>query len=54
MVKNFVHMNCSKDTKQLIEEKCVEIFLKNNPEFRKVNITHDIILERIARYYIES
>lgn len=45
---------CSKETRKLIMEDCKKEFIENNPEFKDVQITQDMILNRIARYYLDT
>ncbi len=46
------HLSCSPETKQLIIKNCTEEFLKENPQFEGMNITHNFILKRIAKHYL--
>ncbi len=45
-------LSCSSETKLLITSNCVDEFIKENPEFKGMNITHNMILSRIANYYL--
>jgi hypothetical protein len=47
-------LSCTKETKSLIMDECVKEFLKNNPKFECINITHNFILNRIAKYYLDK
>jgi hypothetical protein len=47
------HLVCSKTTKKLILNDCVEEFLEHHPEFKGYNITQDFILRKIVEYYLE-
>jgi len=44
---------CSKITRDLILNDCIQEFLKSNKDFEGINITQDFILRRIARFYLE-
>jgi hypothetical protein len=44
---------CSEDTHRLIMEECVQEFLKHNPDFEGIHITHDMILRRVALFYLD-
>ncbi len=44
---------CSTETKDLITKDCIREFIEHNPEFKDVAITHDMILNRIAKYYLD-
>lgn len=46
------HLNVSKSTFKLVNNNCKEEFLKQNPQFKNINITHNFMVDRIARYYL--
>jgi hypothetical protein len=54
MAKNFIHMTCDRETRNLIMEKCVEEFLTHHPELKGYNITQAYILRQIAEYYLNN
>ena len=45
-------MCCSKKTRDLIMGECVKEFIENNPEFKDVQVTQEMILKRLAEYYL--
>ena len=49
-----MHLAVNPDTYVMVTEKCVSEFLKHHPEFKGVKISHEFIIKRIAKYYIES
>jgi hypothetical protein len=51
---NFCHLACSRETKRLIVEDCVQEFLRYNPDFVGMKVTHELILRRLALYYLEQ
>ena len=54
-VRNYtVHLTCSKETKDLILNNCVEEFVKHHKEFRGMKISQGLILKKIAEYYLEE
>lgn len=52
MIKFSERLACTKETKDLIMNDCVKEFIKNNPELDGVYVTHEMILKRIAKYYL--
>lgn len=52
--KAFVHLVCSAETKSLIINECVAEFKKYNPDFEFAQITNEMILRRIALYYLDE
>lgn len=49
-----LHLAVTKPTYELITKKCVEEFLKFNPEFKGIKISHNFIIEKIGKHYLES
>ena len=45
-------LSCSYSVKKLIMEDCVQEFLEHHPEFEGMNITHNFMLLRLAKYYL--
>jgi len=47
------NLKCSKETKKLIMEDCVKMFLEDNPDFQGMKISQNFILKRIAKVYLK-
>ncbi len=47
-------LTCSKSTKKLITDDCIEEFLKHHPELHGSNVTQNMILTQIANFYLKS
>ncbi len=47
-------LNCSKETKELIMNDCVKAFLEENPKLRGIKVTQNLILNRIANFYLDG
>jgi len=45
-------LSCSCSTKKLIMEDCVAEFLAHHPEFEGMNLMHNFMLLRLAKYYL--
>lgn len=45
---------CSKETKDMIMRDCIEVFFKENPKLRGIKVTQNMILYRIAEFYIKG
>lgn len=45
-------LNVKKETYEKIMIECVKEFKKKNPSLDEIKVTHDFIVNRIARYYL--
>lgn len=52
--KEYVRLSVTPETQQLVREACKKELLKHKPELEKFNITDDVIVDRIAKYYLDS
>ena len=50
--KEYVRLSVTPATLKLVREACKEELLKNNPELEKFHITDDVLVDRIAKYYL--
>jgi len=50
----WTRLSIKEDTKLKLVNECVEDFLKHNPEFESMKITHDFILNKVIRYYLDN
>jgi len=50
----YVHLVIKEDTKDMLLNECVKEFHKSNPDMIGVNITHDFILRRVIKYYLDK
>ena len=46
-------INCSKETKKLLTEDCIEEYLSYHPEMRGINITQGFILRKVIEHYLK-
>lgn len=53
MSSNFVHMTCSKETKESIMTDCIEEYLRHHPDMKGIRITERFILEQMRKFYLE-
>lgn len=47
-------LKCSKETKDLIINNCIEEFLDHHPELKGSHVTHNQILKQIAEFYLNQ
>lgn len=47
-------ISCSTYNKKRLIEDCVELFIDKNPQFKGMNFTTNLILEKIIDFYIEE
>jgi len=47
-------LSCSYRTYEIITQDCVEEFFRHHPELKGMTITHNLILRRIAEFYIKT
>jgi len=52
MGKIYKHLAVSEDTFNKVMDDCVKEFVRNNPKFDGIYITHAFIVERMAKYYL--
>jgi len=52
MGKTYKHLCVSKEVHNKVLNECVKVFIKDNPEFKGANITHNHIINRMADYYL--
>ena len=45
-------LNCSQETKDLIMNDCIAAFIEENPKLKGIKITQNLILTRLAAYYL--
>ena len=45
-------LNVQQETYNKVVNECIKEFLRDNPKFKNIKITHDFIIDRIARYYL--
>lgn len=53
MTKNYEKLCITKETYDLVVNDCVKEFIRNNPHLEGLKITHEIIIRRMADYYLE-
>ena len=51
MGRIYEHLAVKKETYELLKP-VIDEFLKHNPQFKHVTITHDFIINRVFRYYL--
>jgi hypothetical protein len=51
-MKQYARLSVTKKTLDLVRVQCKEEFVKNNPMFEQFEITDDLIVHRIAIYYL--
>jgi len=51
-MSSYRHLAVSAEVFDKVMEKCVEEFLLNNPKFRGMHLTQNMIINRIANYYL--
>jgi len=51
-MSNWVKLTVKKETKELLMNDCVAVFLKHHPEFEGKNMTQEHILRWICRCYL--
>lgn len=42
------------ETYSLVVKDCIKIFKANNPDFKKINISHNKMVNVLAKYYINN
>lgn len=48
----FWQLHVRKDSHDLVLKDCKDTFIKDNPGYARLHITHDFIVRRIALYYL--
>lgn len=52
MGKKYYKISVSEEVYNMIKNDCLREFLKNNPDFKDIYVTEDLLLLRMARYYL--
>ena len=53
--KNYTQkISCSEETKNLLENNCIKLYLKHHPENIGMKITHGHILRQVIDFYLNA